>query len=63
MTFSRDQKRLAATREWHMRERVYPRLVAGGKMTQAEADQGIAIMKAIADDYREPDLFQTEGTA
>ena len=53
MTFTRDQKRLAALREGHMRERVYPRLVAQGKMTQADAEKGIAVMKAISDDYKE----------
>lgn len=36
-----------------MRERVYPRLVAQGKMTQADAEKGIAVMKAISDDYKE----------
>ncbi len=57
MTFSRRQKHDAAVREVKMRHRVYPRWVADGRMTQAKADEEIAIMEAIAADYAEPDLF------
>jgi hypothetical protein len=39
-------------REIKLRERVYPRWVGGGKMSQDKADREIAVMKAIADDYR-----------
>jgi len=58
--FTDDKKRLAAIREAQMRRRVYPRLVAEGRMTQAEADEGIAIMQAIADDYRPRDMFSDD---
>lgn len=34
-------------REIAQRERVYPRWVAAGKMTQAAADRQIAIMRAV----------------
>jgi len=54
---ARSQKRLCAAREVLLRKRVYPGLVERGRMTQAEADREIAAMQAIADDYREPDLF------
>jgi hypothetical protein len=39
-------------RELAQRRRVYPRLIAAGKMSQATADRQIAIMEAIRDDYR-----------
>lgn len=45
-------KRAAIEREIKMRRRVYPRWVADGRMTQAKADSEIAIMEAIAEDYR-----------
>lgn len=46
------EKLEAVEREIKQRRRVYPRLVDQGKMTQAFADRQIAIMEAIADDYR-----------
>lgn len=58
MVVTTDDKRLDATREVNMRIRVYPRLVAQGKLTQAEADRKIEVMKVIARDYRGPDLFE-----
>lgn len=36
-------------REIALRERVYPRWVAGGKVTQAGADAKLAAMRAVAD--------------
>lgn len=36
-----------AEREVKMRERVYPRWVAKGRMTQEKADRELALMKAI----------------
>ena len=57
MTFSREQKLKAAAREVAQRKKVYPRLVAAARMTQAFADEQIAVMQAIADDYREKDFF------
>ena len=46
-----DQKRKAIVREIKMRKRVYPRWVQDGRMTQETADEQIAIMEAILDDY------------
>lgn len=57
MIFTNQQKRDAALREVKYRKRVYARLVSDGRMTQAKADEQIAIMQAIADDYHESDLF------
>lgn len=41
-----------AERELKMRERVYPRWVADGKMSAGKAAHEIAAMAAIAADYR-----------
>jgi hypothetical protein len=41
-----------AEREVKQRRRVYPNLVASGRMTQEFADQQIQMMEAIAQDYR-----------
>jgi hypothetical protein len=57
MQITRQMKREAAEREVKMRRRVYPKWVQDGRMTQAMADQQIAVMAAIAADYAEPDLF------
>lgn len=57
------EKRAAAERELKMRRRVYPRWIASGRMTQAEADREIRVMEAIAADYAEPNLFSTEQDA
>jgi len=43
-----------------MRLRVYPGLVTKGRITEAEAERGIAVMEAIADDYAAPDLFSRD---
>jgi hypothetical protein len=39
-------------RELGYRRRVYPRRVDGGTMSSAKADRELAIMEAIAADYR-----------
>jgi hypothetical protein len=49
--FTAAEKLACARREIAMRRRVYPGWIAGGRMTQAEADRQIAIMVAIAADY------------
>jgi hypothetical protein len=54
---TREEKRLCVARELRMRKRVYPRWVADGRMTQAEAEREIATMGAILRDYEQPDLF------
>lgn len=51
MTFNDDQKRAAIEREIKMRKRVYPRWVQDGRMSQAKADEEIAVMEAILADY------------
>lgn len=60
-----DQDKLAALqREVAMRKRVYPRWVESGRMTKAKAEREIAVMEAIAADYRKnTDLFAKEGIA
>lgn len=50
--FTDVEKMKAAEREVGMRRLVYLRRVADGKMKQADADRGIAIMEEIAADYR-----------
>lgn len=45
---SLDEMIAAADREIAMRQRVYPRWVAEGRMKQAKADHEIAAMRAIA---------------
>jgi hypothetical protein len=59
--WSDDDKLRAVEREIKYRRRVYGRLVEEGRMIRAKADEGIAIMEAIAEDYREKvakgDLF------
>lgn len=49
--FTAAEKIDAAEREVRQRERVYPRLVAAGKMSQRFADDQIAVMREIAADY------------
>lgn len=51
------EKRACLEREIALRARVYPRRVAQGRMTQADADREIAAMRAILRDYEAPDLF------
>jgi len=46
------EKADCAERELKQRRRVYPRFVADGRMAQQFADRQIAIMEAIAGDYR-----------
>jgi hypothetical protein len=63
MDFSFEQKLAAVKREIAFRKRVYARRVGDGKMTQALADEQIAVMEAIAADYdkaiatQSPELF------
>lgn len=46
------EKHLCAERELKMRERVYPRLVERGQMTDKQGVHEIMCMMAISDDYR-----------
>ena len=58
MTDYTDEDKLEAVeREIKMRRRVYRGLVADGRMTQVQADREIAIMEAIAEDYRPKGLL------
>ena len=49
--YSASDKLKCIKRELAMRERVYPRWVQQNKITQNEANEQIAIMKEIQDDY------------
>lgn len=51
--FTARQKMQAAQREVGYRRWVYEKRVAAGKMTQAKADEEIALMDEIARDYGE----------
>ena len=51
-TFTASEKRREAEREVGQRLYIYAKLVTEGKLTQIEADRRIAIMEAIAEDYR-----------
>jgi hypothetical protein len=55
--FSAEAKREAVLREVKQRQRVYPRLIADGKITADFARRQIAIMESIAEDYAEGGLF------
>ena len=50
--FTADDKLKAIEREIGYRRHVYPRRVMDKKMTQELADKQIAVMEAIAEDYR-----------
>ena len=50
--FSDQQKYEAAAREVRFRQRVYARRVEAQRMTQEQADREIAVMAAMAEDYR-----------
>lgn len=52
MTFTAKDKAECAEREVKQRQRVYLRRVADGRMSQQTADRQIALMEAIAADYR-----------
>ena len=53
MPYSFGDMRAAAEREVKQRERVYPRLIESRRMTRGQADRETAIMRAIADHFRE----------
>lgn len=48
-----EEKVATLRREVNMRESVYPRQVAAGKMRQVTADRQLAVMRAILDDYEQ----------
>ena len=58
-----------ARRELVLRIRVYARQVAAGKMSQEQCGREIALMNAIAEDYRQlverehPDMFKEKTAA
>lgn len=52
-TFTATDKLRAVERELKYRHRVYERKVSEGSMTRVAADEQIAVMEAIAADYRE----------
>jgi hypothetical protein len=49
MTVSLQEQITAVRREIAMRERVYPKWVVTGRMSQMKADTEIAAMRAVAD--------------
>jgi hypothetical protein len=49
--FTTEEKWRAVRREIAIRERVYPQRVAARKMSEEDARQQLAIMRAIANDY------------
>lgn len=51
-TFTAETKLKAIERELGYRRRVYPRRVDAGQMTSSLAAEQIAVMEAIAEDYR-----------
>ena len=53
MGYTRLQKRTEIARELSMRRKVYPRMVADGRITQDEAEHWIDILEAIWSDYEE----------
>lgn len=65
--WSNEDKWECAHRELVIRIRVYAKQVAHGKMTEREAGREIALMSAIAQDYkrlmeaeRQPDFFKDQ---
>lgn len=52
MTFTAEQPATCAEREVKQRRRVYPRWVEDRRMTQAFADEQLAMMEQIAREYR-----------
>ncbi|WP_244396166.1 hypothetical protein [Afipia carboxidovorans] len=50
--FTLEEKLEEIEREIAQRHRVYPRLVAAGKLRQTKADKQMALMIAVRDDYR-----------
>ena len=55
--YTDEEKFRCAERELKMRRRAYPRWVELGKMRQEVAEREIAIMEAIAEDYRPKGLL------
>jgi hypothetical protein len=55
--YTDEEKFRCVEREVKMRKRVYGRWVATGRMTREEADREIAVMAAIAEDYRPKGLL------
>jgi len=63
MGYTRIQKKTEIAREIAMRRKVYPRMVADGRITQDEAEHWIEIMQEIWRDYdEEPDRRQKSFT-
>lgn len=52
MIFTATEKHAEARREVAMRKAVYAKRVLAGTMTEAERERGVALMEAIAADYR-----------
>lgn len=59
-TIHRTRQIECVDREIHMRQKTYPRWVDRGRMTQAQADNELAVMRSIAATLR--DLLEQERT-
>ena len=57
------EKLACLEREIAMRRRVYPKWIASGKLKQEKADREIAVMEAVAADYREARVLASVVTA
>ena len=63
MTYSNREKLMEIRRELAVRARLYSERIAGGIMTQEDAERHVNVLLAIANDYErlvdaeEPDLF------
>jgi hypothetical protein len=53
MEFSNNEKLQCIEREVALRRSAYPRFISSGKLKQEKADREIAVMEAVAADYRE----------
>jgi hypothetical protein len=47
MAYSNEELKACAERELRLRERVYPRWIEGGRLSQRKADAEIAMMRQI----------------
>ena len=64
MSFTREEKIAALTREIELRYRVYPLLVRARRMLQADLEREVALMVDIRADYEAKDLaFQPMAVA
>lgn len=61
MGFSVERKIRCVERELRQRERVYPRLVAQQRMRQDQADEEVAVLREILEDYQAQAMADPQG--